>query len=482
MISILDITQIPDLLTNILTFLNFEDTLNFNMATTNILTKEQLYWKSLEYNKIFKSMDFLIKSSFDYEYDEEISILYDYINNNTQLCVAGGFPTLLFNNKNLSLYPSSDIDIFIMEKDDTANETIKLIKYINKYYKAVFLKINKSVSVFDVKINGYNRTIQLISTKYRCVNEILNSFDMGYNKCALYGGETFVTYDAMYAKNIMKTHTNNPKHDRIYKACVKGFSVHNCEDYKIDEKNHLISALKREEIDINNVIKQIKPANNFLSGYSHFVNLETIKNDSGCKVVDLIVVENNEKKNKSVMLYYLKPSDYNVKFTHFMPKYGSTINIMVRGNISKLVACNGISIKIQNKNQNGVDKLINVLNDIHYVTESKYVYSFISNTITKDDDEKWRLSNYHVRSAKPGPMSLINPCCNMGKSLYLFCVTNNIDRKVLDTVYACELEYLLSIDMVLYFDGHLMVKYFLTGVEVLCDGEEIRDEIIYPFI
>jgi hypothetical protein len=225
------------------------------------------YWIALQHKDMFilRNNAHLIKNAFRFNDCESESLkkLFDYLKNSPHLCVAGGYPTLQYLEKNLSDFQESDIDIFllglrdkeILENDDCSGYNKEAKHYFNYFVKEFvnFLDdqftIDKITSytdmeacVFNIHCKKLSRTIQLISTKYDTVAELLNTFDLTHCKCALYLGDTYVTPDAEYAKRYNTTfclHTYyKPK--RLNKAYNLGLTIYGMHNYTIipvNEKN-----------------------------------------------------------------------------------------------------------------------------------------------------------------------------------------------------------------------------------------------------
>ena len=81
--------------------------------------------------------------------------------------------------------------------------------------------------VFSIKCNKLKRTIQIIGTHSKSPSEIFNSFDSSYCKCGLQSGETYVTFDALYAKktNTALFYVTYPKESRTHKALGLGLKI-----------------------------------------------------------------------------------------------------------------------------------------------------------------------------------------------------------------------------------------------------------------
>ena len=256
-----------DAIINIIQFLDFRNTINLNKVLNYTIKDIYIYWKSIEFDKILLSDRFLLKDKFKYLYNNKLKAFYDFIKNNKHICIAGGYPSLMFLGKDLKDYPDSDIDIYVME-NYTTNETLKLIQFLDNNYAIKMTTHKNSTSVFNVKIDVCSRVLQVIITNMKNIQTILGSFDMGYIKCALYMGHTYVTYDAIYSKNINMTHTKFPHKARINKAYDKKMTVYNYS--KVDGYSTKTNTIYVEKaIEIND-IKRLTPINDFVIGYHKF--------------------------------------------------------------------------------------------------------------------------------------------------------------------------------------------------------------------
>lgn len=336
---------------------------------------------------MLQDINWLLKDMFTFIFDKELEKLYDYINNNKYICVAGGYPTLMFLNKTLTLYPDSDIDIYIMEPTDEAVNTIALLHFINNNYSAIFESINHSNCVFNIKLKEYHRPIQIICTKYKSINEILFNFDMSYNKCALYCGHTFVTFDALYSKQCGITWTNNPTMGRINKAYNKGIYVYNFNNSTEKDKTILkyIQPIRFKEI-----LEKISPIKQFMITYNPNANynMTVFKNK---RIVDVQKSEHN-----GCILCYLIPCNYNIKYVQNMHILGSKFECNIRAKIMTIYENNEVFLEVKNKEHDNVLNMLDSVNEITKIINNKYHNYYINvNAITCDNSEKWKQTIFH---------------------------------------------------------------------------------------
>lgn len=161
--------------------------------------------------EILHSVNKLYKNDFSFYIENENMIpFYNYIGSNDNMCIAGGYPTLHYLNKNLSDYPNSDIDVFILKtnnhNDNNDNQKItiqKFLIFLNDTYMISSIKgdSKSKCSIFDVVCLNFSRKIQIICTNYSNIAVLLNSFDSSHCKCCFYMNNTYVTPDAKLTKN-----------------------------------------------------------------------------------------------------------------------------------------------------------------------------------------------------------------------------------------------------------------------------------------
>ena len=265
----IELLKLDDITQNILSYLEFQNIINLNIASGNTIQDVRIYWKSIEYNKIMTHSKFLLENKFKYKYNNKLQKFYEYIKSNPYICVAGGYPTLMFLGRNLNDYKDSDIDVYVMEESENPKNTLELIEFLDNNFKIQFQQINNCKSVFNCIIDGCSRTLQIISTQFRNVNEIFKSFDMGYIKCGLYLGKTIVTYDAIYSKNKNMTYINFPNKTRINKAYEKNMKVYGYN--KIDDEDNVDLVNKKLTV-VNTNDLDIIPLTNFIIGYQQMKN------------------------------------------------------------------------------------------------------------------------------------------------------------------------------------------------------------------
>lgn len=220
-----------ELLLNIVDHLSFADIVNLRYINTNI--DELVYWKSIERHKLLLSDSFLLKDTFEWQIEDPLQPLYDYLQYDNNICIAGGYPTLQYFNKNLVDFPDSDIDIYIFHNTSspvtpkiTFTHLLRFLDYtytIQNIYRHGY-----SWSVFDIHLQSSNRILQIIGTTDHSLSEIIGQFDAAHNRCCYYLGHTYVTLDAAYAKThqityFTKNYSNTPRLDKASRLGLQIF-------------------------------------------------------------------------------------------------------------------------------------------------------------------------------------------------------------------------------------------------------------------
>jgi hypothetical protein len=205
-------------------------------------TREDEYWEALKVKNmnILNNDEYLVKNAFEFNDLEqpELRTLFKYFKNIPEIFVAGGYPTLQFLNKNLNEFPNSDIDVFILNNKNNISDIVKeLVDFLDTNFgiSEIYSYTDVQAGVFSIKCNKLKRTVQIIGTQSNSISEIFNSFDSSHCKCGVYLGETYVTFDALYAKktNTAMFYRKYPKEKRIYKAFGLGLKIFGYDYVKI---------------------------------------------------------------------------------------------------------------------------------------------------------------------------------------------------------------------------------------------------------
>lgn len=175
-----------------------------------------------------KSMHWLIPNIFKWtNTDLKLEVLIEYIKSDENLCIAGGYTTLMFLNKNLDDCPNSDVDVFIINRTAEPKVTFDLLcEFISENYLDVYF--DQKGSVFNIKIPEINRTIQIIVSSFVSPTHVLISFDFSHNRSCYYLGQTYCLPDAIDALSKKTSYTvPNIKLHRLAKAKLLGLEISN---------------------------------------------------------------------------------------------------------------------------------------------------------------------------------------------------------------------------------------------------------------
>ena len=228
----------------------------------------------------------LLVNKFPIFQDVRLKKLWENINNNHNVVVAGGYVTSMLHKK---FFKSSDIDLYIRY------EYKNIIKFICKEYEVE--KITKLYkSVLNIKIKGINTIIQIIYCGFYDVIDLISQFNLLHLKCAIYMKKTYCTFDAMDCfvnKNI------------FYHSTTKKSTYNKIRRYGLEITNNLSNYTKDVEIITINA-EEAKEIG--------FIN----KNDFNCKGLGLNISNN---VNLIKLMMPLKFKD-NLDFSkYFFVKY-----------------------------------------------------------------------------------------------------------------------------------------------------------------
>ncbi len=265
---------------------------------------EDVYWEALK-NKdysILNNDNHLIKNAFEFKDSEheQSRILFNYFKDKPAFFVAGGYPTLQYLEKDLENYLESDIDVFILNKDNNQNQTLtckEFVEFLDKTFGIIEIRSYTDINagVFSIKCKNFRRIIQVIGTEAQSISEIFSSFDTSYCKCGLYMGNTYITYDAKYAKE-KKTamfYLKYPKTKRVNKAHNLGLKIYGMPDYEPkEEKESLFKFLRTKE----GMLRDFTPVKNWLKDYSNTVCIK-LQNSLKNTILSLSLLRYNNIEN-----------------------------------------------------------------------------------------------------------------------------------------------------------------------------------------
>lgn len=301
------------------------------LTLSKIINKKLINYVYVYGSKIrheFFDQKLLIADSFKWiDESPNFNQIINYVRSDDNLCIAGGYTTLMFFNKNLNNFPDSDVDIFIMNVSADPVETFKkLHQFIIQTYPDA--KYNQIISVFDIKIESINRTIQIILTDLRSPVHVLSSFDFSHNKSCYYLGRTYCLPDAQQSLSLKKTYyyAKQIRIQRLIKVNKLGLTISNV---KIDEG---LNTVKKSPIE-----------------YKLFSSL--FDNDD-CEEIKLI------------------PATFN----NFANKYGDDYHNIFELDKSKILK-NSQHLHLLNLNETNLD--LNKIN-VEYVTSEKFIVENIA--------------------------------------------------------------------------------------------------------
>ncbi len=197
------LSKYPELADMIYSYLNFEDLYRCSILSKTLYThlKELIYYRHLTYHKKFQNNYPLLKNQFKFIIEDSImTSLFDYISSDKNLCIAGGYTTIMhFYGEFDGRFRESDIDIYVFG-EYTGTNFDNLIDYMNKHYTIIDIN-TKGAAVVEIKISEFFRPIQIIGLKVNNIINIVDTFDLSHNKCIYYQNNTYITYDAKFSKD-----------------------------------------------------------------------------------------------------------------------------------------------------------------------------------------------------------------------------------------------------------------------------------------
>lgn len=260
-----------DILLEIINKLPFKDILTLRYIVDDI--NELVYWKSLEHRKILLHDTYLIADQIQLHIETNLEPLYNFLKLHDNICIAGGYPTLQYLNKNFSDHPCSDIDVYIFGTLSCIKETLQLfLQFLDSSFSITSIQsLGISSSIFNIKLSDTPRIIQIIGTHYRSISEIIRQFDASHNRCCWYLGHSYITYDAMYAKTRQLTYftKNHLNYTRLNKAHNLGLQIFHLPHYTITKDPiHRKPRFKNRDFNIEDMIKQFHPYSQWYNDYS----------------------------------------------------------------------------------------------------------------------------------------------------------------------------------------------------------------------
>lgn len=194
--------------------------------------KEQFYYRhAFERQPVYR-IDLFLKDEFSIPlFDIHLQTVIDYVETQSNLFIAGGFPTQLYMGKVPK--ETSDIDVYLLTKEPVKDgqyltaaiidSVREILEWFEKTY-TVICCIRVGPSVYSIHVREFNHPVQLIITTNGTPAEILSSFDNSHNRCGIYMGHTYVGIDTKISHQTHKTYFyTTPKPSRYQKAIDLGF-------------------------------------------------------------------------------------------------------------------------------------------------------------------------------------------------------------------------------------------------------------------
>lgn len=207
-----------------------------------------------------------------------------------------------------------DIDLFLYGSDIEKKNTIKrIIEILNKKYK---IYIICQYSIISIYIENIPRIIQLICTKERNANDIVNKFDFSHVKMYYNGHKVFASVGCIKSletqMTMIKSNLSFLKNIRIYKCLKRGLNI--SLKYKLYFNKELYDALSN--LDYKNIIKHYYKHNNDFYPKSNFTNKENLfllKNKDVDKDINIC---DRYYLNKTEFINFIDKDsiDYNINF------------------------------------------------------------------------------------------------------------------------------------------------------------------------
>ena len=200
---------------------------------------EQYYCRTFDEIRKMNEMELCYNFVVESGYEE----FFEYVSKNDNIWIAGGYPSLIYFEKNLAEFPDSDIDVFI-NNNVTTLEIENFLTFLNKTYEIVEIcsYFEENNNVFNVKCKKICRIIQIIFHLYVNVNEHISAFDSSHCHCAIINNKLIVRPVTQYTKNtglckIFDKMCNPSRMNKIHKL---GFKILGYLNYVPIQVQHLI--------------------------------------------------------------------------------------------------------------------------------------------------------------------------------------------------------------------------------------------------
>lgn len=266
-----------------------------------------------------------VRSSY---YDNYLHKLFDYIDSNDQLMIAGGFPMQILLNPHITPNITSDIDIYVFHLSH-GNSRRKVITDLMLYLSQNFTidniltrhSVNSCVvnNIWNIFIKEIPYVLQIILTRCNNPLSIVKGYDYSHSKVFIYKGRMYATVDALHAHKTKITYNYKTRWIicRIQKAIKNGFKIDGLDEDRTKELMKISCCTRniyKERWALLDVIKEIENR-----------VFHTISNDySYCNTRLHTHIIRNE-------------SDINIKYSYDIIYYNMTISYYTK---SKIVPAN----------------------------------------------------------------------------------------------------------------------------------------------
>jgi hypothetical protein len=263
-----------DIWLNIMNYLDFGSIITTRYYLKDKKLDEIVYWKSLERNVKLISCKYLIADQYKFNIEDELQAIYNYVKDNENIFIAGGYCSIQYFERNLKDFDLSDIDIYIM---NVTKDPVTTFKDFVTFLLPFGLKIYTiGHSIYNLKIDSSRRIIQVIVTAATSPTKILMDFDSSHARCGVYMGLTYVTYDAIHTKKkqsvyVISSRNHEKRLEKIKKLSLNIFSV----DHEFNgdiipnnyKKMHWDTVHHTTDIDHDIRINDIQPISHWTSQY-----------------------------------------------------------------------------------------------------------------------------------------------------------------------------------------------------------------------
>lgn len=237
--------------------------------------KQLIYYRhALEKQQLY-SLDYFLRDEFSIPiFNEALQTLFLYIQSQSELFIAGGFPTALYMGQTPK--SSSDIDIYVLSKIPVKNGDslpLNLIENVNKLLKFIYDTftlvgvVRVGPSVYTIMLKEILYPIQIIVTSNCNPAEILSSFDNSHNRCGIYMNHTYIGMDTKLSHTTGVSYFySTPKASRYVKAVDLGFKIFGMSD---TELARILSEPANQNIHILQKLQIAKIITSLLEVKSH---------------------------------------------------------------------------------------------------------------------------------------------------------------------------------------------------------------------